>query len=290
MVPENLVSFTQPAQMLDKGFIYLVDLMGDDKAIVDAARNSYQKGTKVVSDDRTLLRYLMRHYHTTPLEMVELKIHVRMPVFVARQWVRHRMASINEMSARYSELPGDFYVPELEDICEQSSTNKQGSGAQVSNGVAEWFSAMVDTHGKHDFLTYDEALKAGVSRELARILTPVSTYTEWTWKIDGKNLLDFIRLRYENKDFKKAHAQKQIWVYAEWLAKLVETWLPITWEAFVDYRLEAYTMSRMELVLVRELLGNALEQFGTEWVKQRSKELGMTNRELKAFLDVVKAE
>jgi len=250
--------------VLDHGFLALVDYMGDDQAIVQAARVSYGRGTKRAREDRGLIRYLLRHHHTTPFEMCEIKVHVKLPIFVARQMIRTRTANINEYSGRYSILDREFYVPDASVLASQSSSNRQGRGDAVSPERAKQVLDML----KQDALTaydhYENMLGGpsetqttgeqrgeeteGIARELARINLPVSFYTQWYWKIDLHNLLRFIALRAD------AHAQYEIRVYAEALASLVKLWVPDAYEAFVDYQAESASLSRMELDALRALL------------------------------------
>lgn len=233
---------------LDKGFVRLVDWMGNDEAIVQAARVSYGKGTKSVSEDRGLIRYLVRNKHTSPLEMVEFKFHCKMPIFIARQWVRHRTASLNEMSGRYSEMPDECYIPDVNRIKEQSTDNKQGSGDElemlVQNGVLE---DMIEEQ-RDSFDLYHSYLERNVARELARINLPLSTYTEWYWKMDLHNLFHFLRLRLHQ------HAQYEIRVYAKALYDLIKPIVPIACEAFEDYVLNAVTFSWPEMEILLERL------------------------------------
>jgi thymidylate synthase (FAD) len=229
------------------GFVNLIDVMGgNDRAIVDAARLSYGKGTQKTSDDRGLIRYLMRHRHTSPFEMVEFKFHLKMPIFVARQWIRHRTANINEMSGRYSEMPNEFFVPDQLHL--QSSTNKQGR-----SGVAEDSSGMrklmlADMMGT--FAIYQDLISPenDVSREQARIVLPLATYTEFVWKIDLHNLFHFLKLRTDH------HAQKEIRDYAEILEGIVAVHVPLAYEAWYDYSKHALTFSRQEMNALRDLL------------------------------------
>lgn len=233
---------------LDHGFVRVIDYMGDDAAVVQAARVSYGEGTRAVREDRGLIRYLMRHRHTTPFEMCELKLHVKLPVFVARQWIRHRMANVNEASARYSVMDREFYLPAPEAVALQSADNKQGRGEAVDPHTAASFIEVltnVSTQARED---YDGALEAGIARELARIGLTLNTYTEWYWKIDLHNLLNFLALRMD------AHAQMEIRVYADIIAGIVAQWVPLSWEAFEDYRLHAVTFSRGQLSALRVAL------------------------------------
>jgi thymidylate synthase (FAD) len=246
--------------VLDHGFIRLIDYMGNDDAIVQAARVSYGRGTKSVSDDRALIRYLMRNRHTTPFEMAEIKLHVRLPIFVARQWIRHRMASVNEYSARYSVLDREFYVPRGEAIGAQSAVNRQGRGSDFDPAEAELIADIFRSDAERAYDRYLELLnqdeegnalsgtRTGVARELARINLPLSLYTQWYWKIDLHNLLGFLSLRAH------PHAQREIRAYAEEMLKIVAAWVPHTYEAFVDYRRDSYELSRGALEAVRRML------------------------------------
>ncbi len=233
---------------LDKGFVRLVDAMGGDNAIVQAARVSYGKGTAKISQDRGLIRYLMRHRHTTPFEMVEFKFHCKMPIFVARQWVRHRTANINEYSLRYSEARDEFYFPDPENIQFQSSLNKQGRLGQVSESlkskVTDYFKEISD----RSFELYSELNEAGVARELARAILPVNLYTEWYWKNDLHNLLHFIGLRSDS------HAQYEIRVFSDAMAKSVKKVAPFAWEAYQDYVVRGLRFSRVEQGLLEQNL------------------------------------
>lgn len=223
----------------------LVDVMGDDAAIVQAARVSYGAGTKAVSEDRALIRYLMRHKHMTPFEMCEVKFHIKLPIFVARQWIRHRTASVNELSGRYSIIPDDYYVPDVGQVCEQSKDNKQGRGEAFGEDYAEDLVRYMSNASEHAFREYQGFLKLGMARELSRTVLPLSTYTEWYWKTDLRNLLGFLKLRLDT------HAQYEIRVYAKAIADMVADWCPMAWEAFVDYDLKAVTFSRQEVEFIR---------------------------------------
>lgn len=218
--------FSAPIPVLDHGSVRLVDIMGDDDAIVQAARTSYGKGTKTVSEDAKLVDYLVRNRHTSPLEMVEFKFHCVMPMFVARQWVRHRTASINEYSARYSEVKDVFYVPHSSRVLGQGKANKQGSEGDLPLGAKVTFIEDVTRISKEAYEAYKLALESGVARETARILLPVNFYTEWYWKIDLHNLLHFLKLRLDK------HAQYEIRVYAEAIARIVQAHCPVAWESF----------------------------------------------------------
>lgn len=236
--------------VLDHGFVRVVDYMGDDKAVVQAARVSYGDGTKAVSSDEGLLRYLMRRRHTTPFEMCEIKFHVKLPVFVARQWIRHRTANVNEISARYSVLDKEFYVPDTWHT--QAKDNKQGSGEAMSGQVH-----VTDSYTRtieDAFVWYDLAVssagdpKNNMAREQARMVLPLSTYTEWFWKIDLHNLLHFLQLRAD------PHAQAEIRAYADVMCEIVKQWMPLTWRAFEDYRLNAVTLSAQQHAVLLDLV------------------------------------
>ena len=241
-VPEEAI------KCLDKGFVRLVDSMGGDDAIVQAARVSYGQGTSKVSQDRGLIRYLMRHRHTTPFEMVEFKFHCKMPIFVARQWVRHRTANINEYSLRYSEARDEFYFPDPEHIQFQSALNKQGRSGEVplelKQKVLDYFKEI----SERSFTMYQELNEAGIARELARSLLPVNIYTEWYWKNDLHNLLHFIGLRSDS------HAQYEIRVYSDAMAEFVKAVAPFAWEAYQDYVVHGMRFSRIEQNLLEKQL------------------------------------
>jgi thymidylate synthase (FAD) len=244
-----IVGLQEPIQLLDHGFVRLVDAMprladGDetaDHAIVRAARVSYQGGTKTSRTDRGLIRYLMRNWHTSPFEMVELKFHAKMPIFVARQWVRHRTASINEISARYSVLPDEFYVPEPDQVGAQATANRQGrsEGALEASTVESTRDALRAT-AEGAFSTYQELLGAQVARELSRAVLPVSPYTEWYWKANLLNVFRFLQLRMDE------HAQYEIRVYADAMAQVVRQIAPWSYEAFDDYWLRGTRLSAQE--------------------------------------------
>jgi len=246
--------------LLDHGFVRLVDYMGDDDAIVQAARVSYGKGTKTARNDRGLIRYLMRHRHTTPFEMCELKLHVKLPIFVARQWIRHRTANVNEYSARYSILDREFYVPSAEQLAVQSTSNRQGRGEVLSADDAARVMELLRRDASQAYDTYAHLINDDgdgnpvdpdapqLARELARMNLSLNYYTQWYWKIDLHNLLHFLSLRID------AHAQYEIRVYAEVIGKLVEAWVPYAYEAFSDYRLGGAFFSRRELDVLRALL------------------------------------
>ena len=235
---------------LDKGFVRLVDCMGGDDAIVQAARVSYGKGTSKVSQDRGLIRYLMRHRHTTPFEMVEFKFHCKMPIFVARQWVRHRTANINEYSLRYSEARDEFYYPDPKHIEFQSALNMQGRMGEVSDDLKQKVQDYFKEISERSFEIYSELNNAGVARELARAILPVNLYTEWYWKNDLHNLLHFIGLRSDD------HAQYEIRVFSDAMAKSVKAAAPFAWEAYQDYFIEGMRFSKIEQSLLEKKLPN----------------------------------
>jgi len=225
----------------DHGYVKLLDVMGTDEDIVDAARISYDRRGE--SEDRALIRYLLRHSHSTPFEMAVLKFEVKMPIFVARQWVRHRTASINEMSARYTELPAEMFVPEV--AARQSSENKQGRAGKLSDGKLKF---EIQSSNDESYVAYEYLLKEDVAREIARGVLPLNIYTKFIWKMDLHNLMHFLKLRLD------PHAQKEIRDYAEVIERMVAVQFPMAYEAFVDYQRDAYTCSRMEIEILREML------------------------------------
>ena len=243
-IPEDAI------KCLDKGFVRLVDSMGGDDAIVQAARVSYGQGTSKVSQDRGLIRYLMRHRHTTPFEMVEFKFHCKMPIFVARQWVRHRTANINEYSLRYSEARDEFYYPEPENIQFQSALNKQGRSGEVPPELKQKVLEYFKENSERSFALYQELNEAGVARELARSLLPVNIYTEWYWKNDLHNLLHFIGLRSDG------HAQYEIRVFSDAMAHYVKEKAPFAWEAYQDYVVHGMRFSKIEKGLLEKQLSD----------------------------------
>jgi len=246
--PEADAWIGRKIECLDRGFVYLVDYMGGDASIVQAARVSYGLGTKSVSEDRGLIRYLMRHQHSTPFEMVELKFHVKLPIFVARQFIRHRTANVNEYSGRYSIMPDEFYLPPAEHVTYQSKTNRQGGAETLDEAQAAEVLRILTTEQRRVRSGYDRMIELDVRRELARINLGVSQYTEWYWKNDLHNIFHFLQLRLD------AHAQHEIRVYAEAMAQIVRAVAPIAWEAFEDYQLHADRLSRLELETIGRLL------------------------------------
>ena len=245
--------------VLDHGFIRVIDYMGDDGAIVQAARVSYGAGTKHVQNDAGLIRYLMRHWHSTPFEMCEVKLHVKLPVFVARQWIRHRTANVNEYSARYSILDREFYIPAPENLAAQSTANNQGRGEVLSGAESARVLEILKSDAGQAYDHYEEMLsqdgQQGLARELARMNLPMNIYTQWYWKTDLHNLFHFLRLRAD------AHAQYEIRVYAEAIAACVRDWVPLAYGAFEDYRMGGVTLSARALdVLKRRLKGEMVTQ------------------------------
>jgi thymidylate synthase (FAD) len=245
--------------ILDHGFIRVVDYMGDDTAIVQAARVSYGRGTRKISEDRGLIRYLMRHQHTTPFEMPVIKLHVKLPIFVARQWIRHRMASVNEYSARYSILDREFYLPAPSNLAAQSKTNRQGRSDVIEGGEAAQVLEILRADSQRNYDHYlwllnendagermDEN-RSGIARELARMNLTLNAYTQWYWKIDLHNLMHFLQLRADS------HAQYEIRVYAEAILS-IQRWVPLSYDAFNEYRREAVTLSRTAIEIVRLLI------------------------------------
>lgn len=254
---ESVLQVAHP--VLDHGFVRVVDYMGDDAAVVQAARVSYGKGTKRVSEDAGLIRYLMQHHHTTPFEMAEIKFHIKLPIFVARQWIRHRTANVNEYSARYSVLDNEFYIPDPHDLAAQSLSNKQGRGEILSAIDAERVLEVLRSEADRAYQNYlwllgeDEGIDAtkletGVARELARISLPLSAYTQWYWKIDLHNLLSFLKLRTD------PHAQKEIREYANIIAEIVRLWVPSIYEAFIDFRRDTVTLPAPAVAALKRML------------------------------------
>ncbi len=271
--------------VLDHGFVRVVDYMGNDASIVEAARVSYGSGTRTRRSDRGLIRYLMRHRHTTPFEMCELKLHVKLPIFVARQWIRHRTANVNEYSARYSVLDREFYVPERAHLAAQSAVNRQGRGAVLDGAEADHvlrllrgdalraYEDYLDLMNRDEAGNARDAARQGLARELARMNLPVNFYTQWFWKIDLHNLLHFLSLR------ASPHSQHEIRAYATTiLERVVRPWVPVAWEAFMDYVHDAVLLSAGELAVVRRLLaGEAVNEAGS----------GLSAREWRALMTVL---
>ena len=239
-------------EVLDHGFVRVIDYMGDDSAICQAARVSYGKGTKSVQNDEGLIRYLMRHWHSTPFEMCEIKLHVKLPVFVARQWIRHRTANVNEYSARYSIMDREFYSPAPENIAAQSVVNNQGRGEVLEGEEAQRVLEILKTDSNRAYDNYEAMIsqegQQGLARELARMNLPTNIYTQWYWKVDLHNLFHFLRLRADS------HAQFEIRVYAEAIAAVVADWVPFAYKAFEDYRMGGETLSATAMECVRRML------------------------------------
>jgi thymidylate synthase (FAD) len=263
-------------EVLDHGFVRVVDYMGDDAAICQAARVSYGKGTKSVQNDRGLIRYLMRHWHSTPFEMCEVKLHVKLPIFVARQWIRHRTANVNEYSARYSILDREFYIPQADQLAVQSTLNHQGRGETLTGDEAQKVLEILKSDANRAYDNYEHMIsddgKQGLARELARMNLPSNIYTQWYWKVDLHNLFHFLRLRADS------HAQYEIRVYADAIAKVVADWVPSAFGAFEDYRMGGANLSAQALDVVRRRLK------GEEVTQENS---GMAAREWREFVEMI---
>jgi thymidylate synthase (FAD) len=263
--------------VLDHGFVRVIDYMGDDAAICQAARVSYGKGTKSVQNDEGLIRYLMRHWHSTPFEMCEIKLHVKLPVFVARQWIRHRTANVNEYSARYSILDREFYIPAAEDLAAQSVVNNQGRGEALTGQEAARVLRYLKDDSDRAYDHYEEMIsddgQQGLARELARMNLPANIYTQWYWKVDLHNLFHFLRLRAD------AHAQYEIRVYADAICNVVKDWVPAAYSAFEDYRMGGANLSGKALDCLRKMLA------GEEVTQETS---GMSKGEWREFEGVLK--
>ena len=260
--------------VLDHGLVRVVDYMGDDDAIVQAARVSYGAGTKKAQDDNSLIRYLMRHWHSTPFEMCEIKFHIKLPVFVARQWIRHRTANVNEYSARYSILDKEFYIPDPSNLAAQSKINNQGRGSVLEADEAQEVLDILKRDSDRSYANYEYLLssdnKRGLARELARMNLPTNIYTQWYWKIDLHNLFNFLRLRADK------HAQYEIRVYAEIIGEIVQKWVPKAFQAFLDYQLNSIHLSSQAVeCLKRKLKGERITFENT----------GMSKREWNEFLE-----
>jgi thymidylate synthase (FAD) len=269
--------------VLDHGFVRVIDYMGDDAAVVQAARVSYGKGTKKVNEDRGLIQYLMRHRHTTPFEMCEIKYHVKLPIFVARQWIRHRTANVNEYSARYSILDNEFYLPAPDQLAAQSRSNRQGRGDVLTGKEAARVLALLREDAERSYRGYVEMLnedeagavidseRQGLARELARMNLSLNFYTQWYWKTDLLNLLNFLSLRAD------AHAQYEIRVYADAMLETLERWVPMTAEAFRQYRLGGAHISERGLAVVKRILaGESVSQAESGMSKREWTELMAT--------------
>ena len=246
--------------VLDHGFIRVIDYMGDDTSIVQAARVSYGKGTKKVSTDAGLIKYLMRHWHSTPFEMCEIKYHVKLPIFIARQWIRHRTANVNEYSARYSILDKEFYLPKPEHLAAQSQNNRQGRGQIIEGEKAKKVLDLLKGDAEQTYQNYETMLNEKydgstidknstvLARELARMNLTLNTYTQWYWKTDLLNLMNFLRLRADT------HAQYEIRAYADEMLNTVKKWVPITHEAFLDYRIGGTEISSKGKIVLQKII------------------------------------
>lgn len=278
VVPELEKILYHPMKVLDHGFVRVVDYMGDDSAIVQAARVSYGKGTKKISQDRGLINYLMRHRHTTPFEMCDIKFHIKLPIFIARQWIRHRTASVNEYSGRYSILSKEFYIPSADNLAKQSKTNKQGRDDVLSQKDSERVLELLIDDSERCYTSYQEMLNEdekgnsinsdfpGLARELARMNLTLNYYTEWYWKINLHNLMHFLALRADE------HAQYEIRVYAEVMLNVLKAWVPITYDAFMEYRKNSLTLSASAVKLINALLEGKKPDLATSSLSKREME------------------
>ena len=270
--------------VLDHGFIRVIDYMGDDSSVVQSARVSYGKGTKKVSTDEGLIRYLMRHWHSTPFEMCEIKYHVKLPIFIARQWIRHRTANVNEYSARYSILDKEFYIPAKEQLSAQATNNRQGRGDLITGQQADEVLKILKDDAVRTYDNYEKMLnerfdgtiidekKSGLARELARMNLTLNSYTQWYWKTDLLNLMNFLFLRGDS------HAQYEIRVYAETMLDTVKKWVPITHAAFLDYRVGAAHLSSKGLKIVKSMING--NKVGYE-------DSGLSKREWNELMEVI---
>ena len=252
----------KPFKVLDHGFVRVIDYMGDDSSIVQAARVSYGKGTKKLNQDKNLINYLLSHRHTTPFEMNEIKFHIKLPIFVARQWIRHRTANVNEYSARYSILDNEFYIPKANDVKPQSQLNNQGREGEIEKDLKKHYLSLIKENAKINFSSYKHLLnvdedgntldekRLGIARELARMVLPLSSYTQWYWKIDLHNLMHFLALRFDD------HAQYEIRVYAKVMLDLVKKWVPLTYDAFIRNRVNSLTLSSEAIEFLKMKIKN----------------------------------
>ncbi|MCI5049855.1 MAG: FAD-dependent thymidylate synthase [Rickettsiales bacterium] len=285
VAPELEAVLYQPLPVLDHGFVRVVDYMGDDAAIVQAARVSYGRGTKQVNQDKGLINYLMRHWHTTPFEMCEIKFHIKLPIFVARQWIRHRTANVNEYSARYSILDKEFYIPKIEHLSPQSAQNHQGrSEDQLTELEAARVLEILKSDSEQCYQHYEELMncdqqgntldddKNGIARELARMNLTLNYYTQWYWKIDLHNLMHFLMLRADS------HAQYEIRAYADVMLDLVKKWTPHAYDAFMEYRAGGGRLSRTGIGVVKRMIAGE---------KVSQDESGLTKREYAELMDML---
>tara|TARA_A100001037_G_scaffold260864_1_gene249548 strand:- start:891 stop:1829 length:939 start_codon:yes stop_codon:yes gene_type:complete len=285
--PELEKILYQALPVLDHGFVRVIDYMGDDAAIVQAARVSYGKGTRTLRSDAGLINYLLRHRHTTPFEMCEIKYHVKLPIFVARQWIRHRTANVNEYSARYSILDNEFYMPAAEHLAAQSTSNRQGRAGLLTGPEADRVYELLKRDAEQAYADYAEMLnededgnaidpdRDGLARELARMNLSLNFYTQWYWKVDLHNLMHFLSLRAD------AHAQYEIRAYAEVMLETLERWVPQTYEAFTKYELGGVSLSSQGLAVVKRLIAG-------ESVTQE--ESGLSNREWRELMETLERE
>ena len=270
----------KPHKVLDHGFIRVIDYMGDDSSIVQAARVSYGKGTKKLNQDKSLINYLLSHKHSTPFEMNEIKFHIKLPIFVARQWIRHRTANVNEYSARYSILDKEFYLPNQENLAAQSKNNRQGRGEILTGDQAKEVLNLLKTDAERTYDNYETMLnerydgsvidekKSGLARELARMNLTLNTYTQWYWKTDLLNLMNFLRLRADS------HAQYEIRAYADVMLDTLKKWVPITYEAFMDYRVGGTEVSSKGKLVLKDLIsGKNIDIEGSGLSKREWNEL-----------------
>ena len=275
---------------LDHGFVRVVDYMGDDSSIVQAARVSYGKGTKQVSTDSGLIKYLMRHWHSTPFEMCEIKYHIKLPIFIARQWIRHRTANVNEYSARYSILDKEFYLPSSKNLAAQSTSNRQGRGDVLEGKQAEEVLKLLKSDAERTYDNYETMLnerfdgttinenKKGLARELARMNLTLNTYTQWYWKTDLLNLMNFLRLRADS------HAQYEIRVYADIMLDTVKKWVPITYDAFMDYRVGGTEVSAKGKMIIQKIIKGENVNLETSGMSKREWNEIMTAFDLTDYL------
>ena len=276
--------------VLDHGFVRVIDYMGDDSSIVQSARVSYGKGTKKVSTDEALIKYLMRHWHSTPFEMCEIKYHIKLPIFIARQWIRHRTANVNEYSARYSILDKEFYIPTKDQLSAQSKSNRQGRGELITGDQAEEVLKILKDDATRSYDNYEKMLnerfdgttidenKAGLARELARMNLTLNSYTQWYWKTDLLNLLNFLFLRADS------HAQYEIRVYAETMLETVKKWVPITHDAFLDYRVGAVHISSKGKEIIKKMVKGEKCDFETSGLSKREWNELMTSFDFKEYI------
>lgn len=276
----------KPIPVLDHGFIRVVDYMGDDSSVVQAARVSYGRGTKKSLQDKGLINYLMRHHHTTPFEMCDIKFHIKLPIFIARQWIRHRTASVNEYSARYSILSNEFYLPDRANLAPQSSTNRQGRSdeplpearidevlATIKEDSLRCYKHYVEMMNEDDKGNIIDEDKIGITRELARMNLTLNHYTEWYWKINLHNLLHFLALRADS------HAQYEIRAYANAMIDIVKIWVPFVYEAFQEHRVSGVNISKTGMEVIRKMID------GEEITQESS---GMTKREWQELMNAIK--